>query len=146
TLQQLLPTLLDKLTTSRDTEIPARVNVNTAPQAVLATLPGLSDADVQNILNSRPNLSSPDAPDSIFDTPAWLITEAGFTPQKLQALEKYITSRSQVFRFQVLGYFDGGGPTTRIEVVIDANGGRPRIIYWRDLTELGKGFDLQGGQ
>jgi hypothetical protein len=26
--------------------------------------------------------------------------------------------------------------------VIDTNMGRPRIVYWRDLSELGKGFDL----
>jgi hypothetical protein len=46
---------------------------------------------------------------------------------------------------QSLGYFDAGGSTARIEAVIDTNGGRPRIIYWRDLTELGKGFNLQNG-
>ena len=44
---------------------------------------------------------------------------------------------------QALGHFDSGGPTARIEAVIDTNAGRPRIIYWRDLTELGKGFNLQ---
>ena len=56
--------------------------------------------------------------------------------------ERYITARTQVYRVQALGYFDGGGPTARIEAVIDTNAGRPRIISWRDLTELGKGFDL----
>ena len=34
----------------------------------------------------------------------------------------------------------------RLEAVIDTNNGRPRIVYWRDLTELGKGFDLQPSQ
>jgi hypothetical protein len=43
---------------------------------------------------------------------------------------------------QSIGYFEGGGPTARIEAIIDTNAGRPRIIYWRDLTELGKGYDL----
>jgi DNA uptake protein ComE-like DNA-binding protein len=142
-IKQLLPLVLDELTTVQDTELPARINVNTAPRTVLAALPGLSDADVQNILDSRPDLSSSEAPDPIYQTPAWLITEANFSPQTLRTLEKYITARSQVYRVQSLGYFDGGGPTARIEAVIDTNGGRPRIIYWRDLTELGKGFDLQ---
>jgi hypothetical protein len=41
-----------------------------------------------------------------------------------------------------VGYFDQGGFMARIEAVIDTNGGRPRIIYWRDLSELGKGFDI----
>jgi hypothetical protein len=45
---------------------------------------------------------------------------------------------------QSVGYFEGGGPSARIEAVIDTNAGRPRIIYWRDLTELGKGYELSG--
>ena len=48
----MLPLLLDKVTTCPATEIPARININTAPQAVLATLPGLQDADVQTILTT----------------------------------------------------------------------------------------------
>jgi len=27
----------------------------------------------------------------------------------------------------------------RAEAIIDTNRGRPRIVYWRNLTELGKG-------
>jgi hypothetical protein len=142
-LKQLLPLLLDTATTVKQTESPARINVNTASRTVLSTLPNLTDTDVQNILDHRPDPSSTDAPDPIFQTPAWLITEANFSPQTLRSLERYITARSQVYRVQSLGYFDGGGPTARIEAVIDTNGGRPRIIYWRDLSELGKGFNLQ---
>jgi type II secretory pathway component PulK len=141
--RQLLPLLLDKTTTESDAELPARVNVNTASRAVLAALPGMDDADVQSILDHRPSLSSGDAPDPIFQTPAWLITEANFEPDTLRALEKYITARSQVYRVQVLGFFDSGGPSVRVEAVIDTNAGRPRISYYRDLTELGRGFPMQ---
>lgn len=141
-LKQLLPLLLDTVTTVKGPELPARVNVNTAPQVVLAALPNLSDSDVQAIVDHRPNPSDTDPPDPIFMTPAWLITEANFSPQKLQALDRYITARSQVYRVQSLGYI-AGGPAARIEAVIDTNAGRPRVIYWRDLTELGKGFNLQ---
>lgn len=145
-LRQLLPLLLDKVTTVRDTELPARVNVNTAPRTVLLSLPGLSDADVQTIIEHRPGPSDGEAPDPIFQTPAWLVTEANLSTDTLRTLERYVTARSTVYRVQSMGYFDGGGPTARVEAVIDTNAGRPRIIYWRDLTELGKGFDLQTGQ
>jgi type II secretory pathway component PulK len=140
--RQLLPMLLDKVTTVRDAVILGRININTAPQAVLAALPGLSDADVQNIMGRRPSPSATDPTDPVFQTPAWLMTEANINPSVLQTLEKYITARAQVFRVQSVGYFDGGGPTARIEAVIDTNNGRPRIVHWRDLTELGKGFNL----
>src|SRR5262249_5473304 len=119
-----------------------RVNVNTAPKAVLLALPGLSDGDVQNILDHRPTPSSTQTPDPIYQTPAWLITEASFSPTTLRTLERYITGRSQVYRVQVIGYVDSNGPSARVEAVIDTNAGRPRIVYFRDLTELGKGFDL----
>ncbi len=145
TLRQLLPILLDKVTTVRSansSEIPARVNVNTAPRAVLAALPGLADTDVQTIIDHRPSATTPDASDPIFQTPAWLITEANFPPQTLKTLERYVTAGSVVYRIQSVGYFDGGGPTARIEAVIDANNQRPRIVSWRDLTELGKGFEI----
>jgi hypothetical protein len=59
-------------------------------------------------------------------------------------VDRYITTAAQVYRVQSVGYFDGGGPTVRIEAVIDTNAGRPRIVYWRELTELGKGFDFIG--
>jgi hypothetical protein len=141
TMKQLLPILLDKVTTSRDPELPARVNVNTAPRSVLAALPGLTDADVQSILDHRPAPGATDASDPIYRTPAWLLTEANFPPDTLRTLEKYVTARSQVYGVQVIGHFDGGGPMARVQAVIDTNNGRPRIVYWRDLTELGRGFD-----
>jgi type II secretory pathway component PulK len=145
-LSQYLPLLLDETTTEATPEIPARVNVNTAPQAVLAALPNIQDSDVQAILDHRPSQDATQAADPIFQTPAWLITEANLTPKTLQALEKYITARSQVYRVQVVGYFDGGGPMARVEALIDTNLGRPRIISQRDLTELGKGFELPAQQ
>ena len=55
TLQQFLPSLLDRATTRKDTEIPARININTAPAVVLQALPGLNDDDVQAILEHRPD-------------------------------------------------------------------------------------------
>jgi type II secretory pathway component PulK len=145
-LQTLLPLVLDKLTTTQDTDLPGKVNVNTAPQAVLAAIPGLSETDVQNIMALRPDPSSSETPDASFQTLAWLILEANLSPQTVQSMETYITARTQVYRVQSVGYFDGGGPTVRIEAVIDTNNGRPRVLLRRDLTELGKAFDLGSGQ
>lgn len=145
-LRQLLPVMLDKLTTVRDTELPARINVNTASRAVLLTLPGLTETDVAAILEARASLTGTDETDPVYQTPAWLMTEAKLPAATLKTLERYITARTQVYRVQALGHFDSGGPTARVEAVIDTNGGRPRILYWRDLTELGKGFNLTNQQ
>ena len=142
--------MLDETTTTLNTDLTPRINVNTASQTVLETIPGLQDGDIQNILSTRPDPTANQAPDPIFQTPAWLLTEGNLSEATLKAIAPYITARSQVYRFQVLGYYQGGtGPVSRVEAVVDANHGRPRIVYRRDLTELGTGFDLsqiQAGQ
>jgi len=148
--ESLLPLLLDSVTTTKATDLPGRINVNTAPQVVLASLqaiaPTLTDNDIQAIMSQRPTPSSSNASDPIFQTPAWLVTRANLKPAVMKSLEKYITARTQVYRVQSVGYFDKDGPSARIEAIIDTNKGRPRILMWRDLTELGKGYDLQNGQ
>jgi type II secretory pathway component PulK len=145
--ESLLPLLLDKVTTSKSTDMPGRINVNTASQTVLGALKAiattLSDNDIQNIIAQRPAPSSADWTDPVFQTPTWLVTRAKLNPTVVKSLEKYITTRTQVYRVQSVGYFDQDGPTARIEAVIDTNKGRPRILMWRDITELGKGYDVQ---
>jgi hypothetical protein len=143
---QLLPLLLDKTTTtdpSTTMELRPRINVNTAPYEVLVTLPGLDVVDAQSIAANQPVLAAlGGGVDPIYETPAWLVTHVQLTPQKLRSIERYITGRSLVYRVQAVGYFLEGGPTARIEAVIDTNAGRPRIVYWRNLGELGRGFDF----
>jgi hypothetical protein len=174
----LLPQLLDLCTTSKNSDLPARINVNTAGQTVLTTLvqsntstaqtassgntqgttgtqgstggnttgggntQGLQQSDIATIVSMQPVYSSDATVDPIYNTPAWLITEAGLTPQKVQSIERFITARSFVYRFQVVGYYETGGPATRLEAVVDTSLGRPRIVYLRDISELGKGFDV----
>jgi len=141
--RQYLPILLDMTTTKTDAEIPARINLLTAPEAVLTTLPNLQDTDAQTILSRRPAPGSGEANDKLYQTSAWLVTEAGLKPTTVQALDRYVTGRSQVYRVQSIGYFDKGGPTARMEAIVDTNGGNPRILHWRDLSELGKGYNVK---
>jgi hypothetical protein len=147
TLKQYLPLLLDKTTTTRPgSTIQPRLNVLTAPAALLTNVlpamsPTITQDEITGIVGQRPSLSSTGAIDPIYQTPAWLITQANVKVSTVKALSKYITSRSQVYRVQSVGYFPKGGPTARIEAIIDTNAGMPRIIYWRDLTELGPGID-----
>jgi type II secretory pathway component PulK len=136
----LLPKLFDLMSTSKEDEIAARINVNTASKEVLTTLTGivpeLTDTDVQNILSSRPSPSAGQSSDTTFTSIGWLLSEAKIAPATLQKLEKFVTARSQVYRVQVIGRI-ANGPSARVEAVIDVNAGRPRVLYYRDLTEAG---------
>ena len=136
-----LPTLLDRLTTRRENLLPGRINVNSAPANVLRMLPGMTDAEVEAIVSARPT-GVDNAVDDTYSTPAWLVTQGALSPDRFRQIERYVTTRSQVYRVQAVGYYDEGGPVSRIEVVLDASQPPTRVVYWRDLSELGKGYDL----
>ena len=141
TARDLLPTAIDKLTTVNEQSMPGRINVNTASSTVLLALPGLEQADVDTINGVRPAPGSSDALTPLYQSVAWLYTEANITAVKMEAIERYITARTQVYHIQSIGYFDKGGPVVRVEAVVDTNQGQPRILYYRDLTELGRAID-----
>jgi len=116
-----------------------RVNALTAPPEVLAGLPGLTQDEVNAMVTVRQTLTPTDPAAT---TGAWLVTAANLSPTKFDAVEKYVTGKTMTYRVQSVGYFGTGGPAARVEAVIDTNQGHPRILYYRDLTDLGKGFDL----
>ena len=136
-LKTILPMLLDKLTCKNGYEFNPRINVNTAPQPLLAVLPGVTPEDAAAAVAARANLSPGTAE---YATGSWLVTQAGMRPDIFRQIERYITGYTQTYRVQSIGYFGRGGPVARVEAVIDINGGKPRIVYFRDLTELGLGF------
>jgi hypothetical protein len=141
--RELLPLLLDRCTTSNRTDLRPRINVATAPDTVLSCLresTGLTDADVSNIIGKRPALESGNT-ELMYKSTAWLMTECQLPVATMKRLDPYLTGRTQVYRVQSIGYFERGGPVARVEAVIDTNLGRPRIVFWRELTELGRGFD-----
>jgi hypothetical protein len=138
-LKELLPKLLDSVTTRTNFEMLPRVNVNTAPPEVMAAVPGLTQENIDAIMAARANLA---ADDPATTTGAWLVTQANVPPLVFQALESFITGRTMTYRVLSVGYFGRGGPTARVEAVIDTNQGHPRILYFRDVTDLGRGFDL----
>jgi type II secretory pathway component PulK len=140
TLNQMLPTLLDKATATTNVELSPRVNVNTAPREVLMALPSMTDTLADAIINGRATQSTTDP---AYLTGAWLVTSGVLTATQFQQLEPYVTGRTMVYRVQSVGYFGEGGPVARVEAVIDTNQGYPRFLYFRDLTDLDnpRGFE-----
>ena len=152
-----LTALLDSCSTNQSTEIQGRINVNTASPAVIATLqgvvPNLTATDIQNIINNQPQyLSASTAIDPSYSSTAWLMTKASISLTNMQQLDKYVTTTSQVFSFNVLGYYDEGQTWMRYEAVVDINYlysnntvmGQPRILHQRDISELGMGWNPRG--
>jgi len=60
----------------------------------------------------------------------------------MKALFPFVTCGGDVYRAQVVGFFDDYGPVARAEVVIDATSDPPRQVYYKDLRLLGRGFSI----
>ena len=131
-MAEVLEPLLEKCGATEEVEGVPRGTVNVAPREVIAGLPGLEPEDVDAIMSARDGATQ----DTLGTTGAWLITSAGLTPAKFQAIEKYVTGTSTVYRVHAVGYMTGGGPVSRVEAVIDTNLGAPRVLYFRDLGDL----------
>ncbi|HYV35779.1 MAG TPA: hypothetical protein VE988_08760, partial [Gemmataceae bacterium] len=90
-VRSCLPDLWNKTMLTDDTQTLGRINVLTASPIVLATLPGLTEDMITAITGARPDFTATDQTNPIFQTPTWLVTEAGLTPTTLKLLDKYIT-------------------------------------------------------
>jgi hypothetical protein len=55
----------------------------------------------------------------------------------------FVTSGGSVYRAQIVGYFEGGQAASRAEVIFDATSPLPRIVFWRDLSHLGRGYAVE---
>jgi type II secretory pathway component PulK len=132
-----LPTLMDNCTVNAAPVIPGRININQAPRAILAGIPGITDDIVDAILSSR----TPETTENENRrSESWLLSEGICTLEEMKLFMPYMNGGGSVYHAQVVGYFDQDGPSARLETVIDATGATPRIVFWRDITNLGPGY------
>jgi hypothetical protein len=136
-----LPKLMENFTATASPKIPGRININQAPRTVLMGIPGMTEEVVERIIGERyPDVTS-DMPQRRYET--WILSEGLVTLNQMKSLMPYVTAQGSVYRAQIIGYYEQGGPSARIEAVIDATTPSPRLVFWRDLSHLGRGFDPQ---
>ncbi|HBV65436.1 MAG TPA: general secretion pathway protein GspK [Rhodopirellula sp.] len=133
-----MPILMDTLTTQEVEVMPGRINLNECPAELLYGIPLLPEEAVEGILETR-DVNSDD-PNRQFET--WPLVEGLVTLDEMRLLTPLVTCGGDVFRAQVVGYFEQSGVSSRSEVIIDATTVNPKIVFWRDLSHLGRGFDL----
>ena len=92
--------------------------------------------------------SSPAAPwipkalDTSHSFATWLLSDGLVTLNQMKKFEQYVTCGGDVYRVQAIGYFDDGGVAARIEVILDASTQPATVLFWRDISHLGRGFTL----
>lgn len=134
-----MPLIMDRLVTSDTPTMPGRINVNECPAELLYGIPLLEAEQVELILESR----STDSEDEnrFFET--WLMVEGIVTLDQMRNLVPLLTGGGDVYRAQIVGYFESSGLAHRQEVIVDATTVNPKIVSYRDLSHLGRAFDLQ---
>ncbi len=135
-----LPLLLDNTTTNTSPTIPGRININQASPIVLKGIPGMDQELVEAIEGARDISSSLGVPTQQHET--WLLQQGLVTLPEMKALMPYICARGSVYRAQVIGYFDSDGPSCRVEAVVDTSSNQARVVFWRELSHLGRGYPL----
>ncbi|MEO1617051.1 MAG: type II secretion system protein GspK [Planctomycetota bacterium] len=133
-----LPLIMDRLTTSDAPTMPGRINVNECPAELLYGNPFLDEEQVQLILETRGG--DTDDENRFFET--WLMVEGIVTLDQMRNLLPLLTGGGDVYRAQVVGYFETSGLSHRQEVIIDATTVNPKYVSFRDLSHLGRAFDL----
>ena len=117
------------ITTSAGATVQGLINVNTASEAVLACIPGIGVEKAASLVSFR--ISNPTRLNSIL----W-VAEVLDQPGAIQA-GRYITGSTYQLCADIVATGRFGRGMRRIRYIIDTSGSEPRIIYQRELTQLG---------
>lgn len=142
TLLTTLPELEEILTVTDDAWIEGRININQARNEVLQAIPFIPPDAPDSIIIARPDVSIQGAESIMRNrrSAAWLVVDRIIDLPTLRQIGPWITTGGDVFRVQSIGHYDEGGPTIRMEAMIDATEDPPKISFLRDLTQLGRGY------
>lgn len=139
-LQETLPLLLDAFTVSSESIIRGRININQARIEVMEGIPDMPLGLPTSIVAARARNSGSSVTLDQYSTTGWLLIQGLVDLETMRSLDGFITAQGDVFRMQVVGHADRGGPVTRIEAIVDSTEEIPRIVFQRNLSELGPGY------
>lgn len=114
--QQDFAPILDNLSVSAQATLTGRINLNTAEEEVLRTVPGLPDEAVQQIVSRR----------GTFATLGELASLPGVSATNLPQLADTFTVTNSVFLVRVMG--ESGSRKVFLEAVVRFQEGLPRLV------------------
>lgn len=143
-LGQTLPLLMDNLTTVSGNNIPGRINLMQAPAVVLSGIPGMTEEVIQQIITRRtPEPDDGGIADYHRRYETWLLLEGIVDLPTMKTITPFVCSGGDVYRAEVVGYFQDSVATSRAEVVLDTTLPIPRILFWRDKSHLQSGYSVE---
>lgn len=139
-MRDYIPKLFDNFSVNSAQSIPGRININQAPRVLLAGIPGLTSDAVDQIVANRLPDQKGERPEQAYET--WPLVDGIVDLATMKQLMPLVTAGGNVYRAQIVGYFDEEGPAYRIEAIIDATGTTAVVKRRRDLVEQGPGYTL----
>ncbi len=140
---QTLPLIMDNLTTVSGDNIPGRLNLMQTPRQLLHGVPGMTEEIAAAILQRREfELDDPTLTDVNRKYETWLLVEGIVDLPTMRAMTPFVCAGGDVYRAEVVGYFQDGVATSRAEVILDATLPVPRVLFWRDKSHLQSGYSV----
>lgn len=136
-----LPKLMDTCTINPAVTIPGRININQAPAHILRGIPGMNDDIVTEILSRREYEPAADNANKRHET--WILAEGIVTIEEMRALMPFVCAGGDVYRAQIVGYYQSGEASSRVEAIFDASLPPARVLFWRDLSHYGRGYAVE---
>jgi type II secretory pathway component PulK len=134
--------IYNDVTTSTNTYLRGRVNVNTAGADVLTALFMGLNVDEQTALAAAQTLityRTQNASNGNLNSIGWLIDALGNNSPVITALQRgdYVTTRSFQFTADIAAVGPFGRGYRRVKFIFDTSEGTPIILYRQDLSRLG---------
>jgi type II secretory pathway component PulK len=128
------------ITTSTESYIRGRVNINTASETVLEALfqgLGVDQSTAQSAAQTMITYREQNASDT--NSLAWMIDALGNTSEVVRAVAAgdYVTTRSYQFTADIAAVGPYGRGYRRVKFIFDTSDGTPKIIYRQDQSGLG---------
>ena len=141
-LATTLPLLMDNLTTIDGDNVPGRINIMQAPRAVLQGIPGMTEMVLERIIEERQFELDGTAFSELFEYETWLLLRGIVDLETMKAMMPFICCGGDVYKAEIVGYFDDNVATSRAEVILDTTVPLPRILFWRDKSHLQRGYTI----
>ena len=141
TIDSYLQKLMDYVAVINTSPLAGRININQAPRTVLLGIPGMTADLADRIIGDRepdPTLAMPNRRHE-----TWIYSEGLVTLEEMKTLMPFVCAGGCVYRAQVVGFSTHGGPQVRIETILDASSNPARIVFWRAISNLGRGSPLE---
>jgi len=135
-----LATIFKYCAVSGDPVVKGVVNVNTAPQEVLRTLPSIDDSLAIAIIAER------DAGGHDFSTVCWLLDVPGMTPEAFASLVPLVSAQSALYTADCVGTNLAGDVSSRIWATIDASTPEMRVVSTEVWQSTGRVLDWKAVQ